>query len=88
MRQSRTALDDVLARLRDDDAERLNLVDAGVGGVQRARDRVEADLALELGVELAAKPLHIDRRDGRAGAIARADYQRVKPRSTDRWSQT
>ena len=28
-----------------DDAERLDLVDAGVGGVERARDRVEPDLA-------------------------------------------
>ena len=44
---------DVLARPRHDDAERLDLIDAGVGGVERARDRVEADLAGDLLFELA-----------------------------------
>ena len=34
-------------RSRDDDAERLDLVDAGVGRVQRARDLVEADFAVD-----------------------------------------
>ena len=39
-----------------DDAERLDLVDAGVGGVERARDGVEADLAGDLVAERAAQP--------------------------------
>ncbi len=37
--QMRTMRNQVLARPRHDDAERLDLVDAGVGGVERARDR-------------------------------------------------
>ena len=35
-------------RARDDDAERLDLVDAGVGAVEAARGDVEADLAGEV----------------------------------------
>ena len=38
--------DDVLGGLRHDDAERLDLVDAGVGAVEPARRGVEADLAV------------------------------------------
>ena len=45
--------EDVLARFRDDDAERIDLVDAGVGGIQGARDRVEPDFAGNLLLELA-----------------------------------
>jgi hypothetical protein len=40
--------DDILTRPRDDDAKRLNLVNAGVSGVQRARDPVEPDLTFNL----------------------------------------
>ena len=39
--------DDVLARARDDDAERLDLIDAGVGGIERARDGIESDFAFD-----------------------------------------
>src|SRR5215510_3723747 len=35
--------DDGVARARHDDAQRLDLIDAGVGRVQRARDAIEAD---------------------------------------------
>ena len=48
----------VLARAHDGHAERLDPVDAGVGRVERARDRVEADLALEAGLEIAAQVNH------------------------------
>ena len=37
--------DDVVGRTRDDDAERFDLVDAGVGGVELARRGVEAHLS-------------------------------------------
>ena len=42
-----------LGGLGNDDAQRLDLVDAGVGGVKRARNLVEADLAVDGGFELA-----------------------------------
>ena len=42
-----------VARLRKHDAERLNLVDAGVGRVERARDGVEPHLAIDRAFELA-----------------------------------
>ena len=45
--------DDVLARPRDDHAERLDLIDAGVGGVERARDAIEAHLAVDRAFEVA-----------------------------------
>ncbi len=47
--------DDVLGGARDDDAERLDLVDTGVGGVELARGGVEANLALEVGAEVAGE---------------------------------
>ncbi len=40
--------DDILARLRNHDAQRPDLIDAGVGRIERARDRVEADFAFDL----------------------------------------
>ena len=43
----RDGADHRLGGLGNDDAQRLDLVDAGVGGVKRARDRVEADLAVD-----------------------------------------
>src|SRR5206468_6830112 len=48
-------LDDVLARFHDNDTDRLDLIDARVGGVQRAGDRVKADLALELSLQIATQ---------------------------------
>ena len=39
--------------LRNDDAERVNLIDAGVGGVEGARNCVEPDFARDLLLELA-----------------------------------
>ena len=70
-RQSSTMRDDVVARFRDDDAERLDLIDAGVGGVERARHRVEADLAGDLRLEIAAEG---------AGVEWRARTTRIVPR--------
>ena len=49
-----------VARLHDDDAERLDLVDAGVGGIERARDLVEADFALEARFERAPEAVDVD----------------------------
>ena len=39
--------ENVLAVSRDDDAQRLDLIDAGVGGIERARDGIEADFAFD-----------------------------------------
>ena len=44
--------DEVLGGLRDDDAERLDLVDAGVGAVELRRAGVEADLAANVLAEM------------------------------------
>ena len=57
---------DILARPRDDDPERLDLVDARVGGVERPRDRVEADLARDVLFKAAA--------EGVVGHKLSADY--------------
>ena len=48
-----TARTTASGRSRDDDAERLDLVDAGVGRIERARDLVEADFAVDRRFELA-----------------------------------
>jgi hypothetical protein len=53
-------LDDVGARLHDDDADRLDLVDAGVSGVQGARHCVEAHFALEARFERAPEAFDIE----------------------------
>src|SRR5688572_19866903 len=50
--------DEIVAGLRQHDAERLDLIDAGVGGVERAGDLVEPDFALELLLEFLAKRAH------------------------------
>ena len=47
--------DEIVARRDDHDAERLDLVDAGIGRVQAARNRVETHLALELSREFPAQ---------------------------------
>ena len=44
---------DVLARLDEDHAQRMHLVDAGVGGIQGAGDRVEPDFSGNLRLQLA-----------------------------------
>jgi hypothetical protein len=43
--------DDVLAGFDDDDADGFDLVDAGVGGVERAGDAIESDLSGDLRLE-------------------------------------
>src|SRR5437867_625613 len=45
----------IAAGANDDDAERFNLVDAGVGRVQPARDTVEPDFPANPAFELASK---------------------------------
>ena len=67
----RDRLLDVVARARHDHAERLDLVDAGVGRVERARDRVEADLALEGGFEIASQGVDVHARRIMIPAFAR-----------------
>jgi hypothetical protein len=52
-------LHEVLARLRNHDANGLNLIDAGVGRVQRAGKIVEADVAADAG-QVAPKRGDID----------------------------
>ena len=54
--------DDVFAILGNHHAQRPDLVDAGVGGIQRAGDGVEADLALDLALELILKSGGVDSR--------------------------
>jgi len=39
---------DVVSRARDDDAERLDLVDAGVRGIERPRHAIESHFAVDL----------------------------------------
>jgi hypothetical protein len=46
---------DVLTRSGNDDAERLDLIDARVGGVERARDPIEPDFARYRLFEIALK---------------------------------
>ena len=58
----------VLARADDGHPERLDLVDAGVGGVQRARHRVEADLADEPRFEIGPEVTHAAQYKSRPGA--------------------
>ena len=67
-------VDDVGPRLRDHDADRLDLIDAGVGGIECAGDAVEPHLALDGGFQLRAQRVGIDglgtcaHRDGRGGS--------------------
>ena len=60
----------ILARLRDHDAGRLNLVDAGVGRIQRARDGVEPHFAVDRALELATERGGIE-----VGGHRRGDYR-------------
>ena len=46
---------DILTRPRNDDAERFNLIDAGVSGVQRPRDRVESNFTGDVLFEFASQ---------------------------------
>ena len=52
--------DDVRPRLGDDDADRLDLIDARIGGVERARDLVEPDFAFKARLERAPQADVID----------------------------
>ena len=68
----RTRLDrrrDVRLRLRHDDAERHDLINARVGGVQRPADAIEADFALETRLEKGLKARDIDGACARSGLI-------------------
>ena len=49
--------DDVVAGSDDNDPGRLDLIDAGVGGVEGASEGVEADVALDRGLQIAPQPL-------------------------------
>ena len=51
---------DVFARLDHHHAERLDLIDAGIGGIERTGDRVEPHLALDLALELAPERVDVD----------------------------
>ena len=52
---------DIFARPRNDHAERIDSVDAGVGGVQRARDSIEPHLAFDLLFELDSESIvHVE----------------------------
>src|ERR1051325_2962483 len=49
--------DDILARARDHDPDRLDLIDAGIRRVQRAGDGIETNFALDLLAQLALESL-------------------------------
>ena len=59
--------DNILPIFGDHYPKRLDLIDAGVGGVERARDRVEAHFAFDFGFELAAHRVCINPRGARLG---------------------
>ena len=50
----------VVTRFRNDDAKWVDLVDTRVGGIERARDRIEPDFAGDLLLELLAQRLARD----------------------------
>ena len=52
--------DDVLARLGNHHADGLDLIDAGVGGVERAGDGVEADFAGDAALEFGFQGGRVD----------------------------
>ena len=56
---------DVFARLDHHHAERLDLIHAGIGGIERTGDGVEPHLALDVALELALDRVDVDR--GRKG---------------------
>ncbi len=57
--------DDVVTGARDDDAERTELVDGGVGRVECARHRIEAGFSRQRPLEIAAEAVDIHRGGGR-----------------------
>ena len=59
--------DDVVGRPRHDDAERLDLVEAGVGGVEPAPAPVEIDLGAGLLGQAVAKAVQGERRESVVG---------------------
>ncbi len=68
--------DDVLGGLRDDDAERLDLVDAGVGAVEAARGEVEADLAGQVLAQVAGEVVAAEFGEVGHGACIVSDFRR------------
>src|SRR5690606_3282407 len=64
-------------RARHHHAEGLDLVDTGVGGVERPRDGIEADLAIHPGLQLAPQ---------RRGAQAHSDSRPARSSSRPRVS--
>src|SRR5215204_562746 len=59
--------DQVVSRAWDNYADRFDLIDAGVGGVERARDLVEMNLARELGGQGALESCEVEAADIGAG---------------------
>jgi len=53
---------DVVAVIHNDDAEWLDLIDTGVGRIQRAGDAVEANFTLDVALELATQRFGVDQR--------------------------
>src|SRR5262249_46499645 len=73
------SLNEVLFSLRNDDAERFDLIDAGVGGVERPRDAVESYFALDRVLELETEPRHPARSLPRRRLIAFRTRGRCPP---------
>src|SRR5687768_12817700 len=47
--------DDIVTRARHNDGERLDLINAGVGGIERTRYPIEPDLAVNRRFEIASQ---------------------------------
>ena len=60
--------DDILARSDDDDAERLDLVNAGIGRLQRPGYAVEPDLAVDPILELPSQEVGHSNRSASMGS--------------------
>jgi hypothetical protein len=54
--------ENIVAVCGDDDSHRVNLIDAGVGGIERARYGIEADFAFDTRFEFTAQRRGIYRR--------------------------
>ena len=69
-RQISTIADDILARLGNHHARGLDLIDARVGGIERARNGVEADFAFDAAVSQLAIDSVIAVDNARAPVVA------------------
>jgi hypothetical protein len=58
---------EIVARLRQDDTEWFDLIDARVGRIQRTRDAIESNLAFDVGGERALEAGDVDMADIGAG---------------------